>query len=148
MSIAMSKKEREKFLSEPHIAVMSIEDPGRGPLAAPVWYGFAADLGVWVITHETSRKGQLLASAGRYSLCVQDETPPLYKYVSIEGPVVETRAADRERDYRPMARRYFEQPVADRFVDVSWSEGNLVYRMQPEHWLTVDYAKDTALVGG
>jgi len=53
------------------------------------------------MTGRESRKGRLLAHAGRFSLCVQTENPP-YKYVSVEGAIIFTEAADSERDLRPL----------------------------------------------
>jgi hypothetical protein len=38
MSLAMTKPEREAFLADVHVGVISIPEPGRGPLTVPVWY--------------------------------------------------------------------------------------------------------------
>jgi hypothetical protein len=38
MSLAMTKQEREAFLADVHMGVISIPEPGRGPLTVPVWY--------------------------------------------------------------------------------------------------------------
>jgi nitroimidazol reductase NimA-like FMN-containing flavoprotein (pyridoxamine 5'-phosphate oxidase superfamily) len=138
----MTRSEREAFLAGVHVGVISIEDPGRGPLSAPVWYDYSPDRGVWLVTAKTSRKGVALERAGRFSLVVQQEEMP-YRYVSVEGPVVEVREADDEKDRRPMARRYLGVQGGDAYVDGEASEEgvNFVYRMQPERWLTVDYGK-------
>ena len=40
MSSAMTKAEREAFLADVHVAVVSIPEAGRGPLTVPVWYGY------------------------------------------------------------------------------------------------------------
>ena len=97
-----------------------------------------------VVTGKTSRKGRLLARAGRFSLCVQAEQPP-YKYVSVEGPIVSTEAADRERDVRPLAHRYLGVEMGDRYIESTRNApeyaDNVVIRMRPARWLTVDYAK-------
>jgi hypothetical protein len=37
MSLAMTPREREAFLAEVHVGVISIPEPGRGPLAVPIW---------------------------------------------------------------------------------------------------------------
>ena len=96
---------------------------------------------VRVITGRTSRKGKLLERAGRFSLCVQTETLP-YKYVSVEGPIVAVEAADLERDRRPLARRYLGTEVGDSYIESTRDVvGNVLVRMRPERWLTVDYAK-------
>ena len=37
----LSKEEREAFLAEPRIGVVSVAgDDGRPPLAVPIWYGY------------------------------------------------------------------------------------------------------------
>ena len=88
-----------------------------------------------------SRKGQLLERAGRFSLCAQTETPP-YKYVSVEGPIIAIEVADLERDRRPRARRYAGAERGDWYIESTRDiVGNVLIRMRPERWLTVDYAK-------
>jgi len=80
----MTKEEREAFLADVHVAVISVAEHGHGPLVVPIWYSYEPGGEVRIITGRTSRKGKLLERAGRFSLCVQTETLP-YKYVSVEG---------------------------------------------------------------
>jgi nitroimidazol reductase NimA-like FMN-containing flavoprotein (pyridoxamine 5'-phosphate oxidase superfamily) len=142
MSLAMTKEQREAFLADVHVGVISIAaDDGRGPLTIPIWYSYAPGGEVCVVTGRTSRKAQLLERAGRFSLCVQTEAPP-YQYVSVEGPIVAIEAADLERDRRPLAHRYLGAPLGDRYIDSTRNAvGNVLVRMRPERWLTVDYAR-------
>jgi nitroimidazol reductase NimA-like FMN-containing flavoprotein (pyridoxamine 5'-phosphate oxidase superfamily) len=142
MALTMTKEEREAFLADLHVAVISITDDGRGPLAVPIWYSYEPGGEVRIITGRTSRKGKLLERAGRFSLCVQTEALPYYKYVTVEGPIVAIEEADLERDRRPLAHRYLGAELGDRYVeDVRDVVGNVLVRMRPERWLTVDYAK-------
>jgi nitroimidazol reductase NimA-like FMN-containing flavoprotein (pyridoxamine 5'-phosphate oxidase superfamily) len=147
MSTAMTRREREAFLADVHVGVISIAEAGRGPLTAPIWYGYEPGGELWVVTGRESRKGRLLAEAGRLSLCAQTETPP-YKYASVEGPVVAIEPADRERHVRPLARRYLGVELGDRYVEATsggaGEGGEILVRMRPERWLTVDYAKQFA----
>jgi hypothetical protein len=69
-----------------------------------------------------------------------NENPP-YKYVSVEGPITSKEPMDLEGHLRPMARRYLGEEMGDRYVEKEPSEGSMVYFMEPEVWLTVDYAK-------
>jgi PPOX class probable F420-dependent enzyme len=144
MSLAMTKQEREAFLADVHVGVISIPDQGRGPLTVPIWYAYDPGGDLRVVTGRTSRKGQLLARAGRFSLCAQSETPP-YKYVSVEGPILVIEDADHDRDLRPLARRYLGAEMGDQYIERTRDEPeyaeNMVVRMRPERWLTVDYAK-------
>jgi nitroimidazol reductase NimA-like FMN-containing flavoprotein (pyridoxamine 5'-phosphate oxidase superfamily) len=141
MALTMTKEEREAFLADVHVAVISVAEDGRGPLVVPIWYSYEPGSEVRIITGRTSRKGQLLERAGRFSLCVQMETLP-YRYVSVEGPIVAVEAVDLERDGRPLARRYLGAELGDRYIeDTRDVIGNVLLRMRPERWLTVDYAK-------
>jgi nitroimidazol reductase NimA-like FMN-containing flavoprotein (pyridoxamine 5'-phosphate oxidase superfamily) len=40
VSLAMTKDEREAFLAALHVGVISLEDPGHGPLTVPIWYAY------------------------------------------------------------------------------------------------------------
>ena len=142
MSLTMTKLERETFLADLHIAIISIPEEGRGPLTVPIWYLYEPGGELRMVTAKTSRKVQLLRRAGRFSVCVQTETQP-YKYVSVEGPVVAIEPADVERDRRPLAHRYLGTERGDRYIEETRGEyvGSVLVRMLPQRWLTVDYAK-------
>jgi nitroimidazol reductase NimA-like FMN-containing flavoprotein (pyridoxamine 5'-phosphate oxidase superfamily) len=141
MSLAMTKEEREVFLADVHVGIISVAEDGHGPLAVPVWYSYEPGGEVRIVTARASRKGRLLERAGRFSLCAQTETPP-YKYVSVEGSIVAAEAADLERDRRPLARRYLGTELGDLYIESTRDVvGNVLVRMRPERWLTVDYAK-------
>jgi nitroimidazol reductase NimA-like FMN-containing flavoprotein (pyridoxamine 5'-phosphate oxidase superfamily) len=140
----MTKQERETFLADLHVGVISIPEEGRGPLTVPIWYSYEPGGELRVVTARSSRKARLLQRTGRFSLCAQTETPP-YKYVSVEGPVVAIESADLERDRRPLAHRYLGVRRGDRYIENTREEServeNVLVRMRPERWLTVDYAK-------
>jgi nitroimidazol reductase NimA-like FMN-containing flavoprotein (pyridoxamine 5'-phosphate oxidase superfamily) len=138
----MTVKEREAFLAGVHVGVISIVEPGRGPLTVPIWYAYEPGGDLRVVTDRDSRKGRLLSVGSRLSLCAQSEAPP-YRYVSVEGPVVSLEPAQPERDLRPLARRYLGQELGDQYVAATRSEtgGSCVVRIRPERWLSVDYAK-------
>jgi Pyridoxamine 5'-phosphate oxidase len=145
MSFAMSLAEREQFLAGLHVGVLSVAAPadgeeGRAPIAVPVWYDYQPGGQVSVITGRNSRKGQAIRAAGRMSLCAQDENPP-YRYVSVEGPVVIEELEPAER--LAMARRYLGTEGGERYVASNPDPDgeNVMCRMRPEHWLSVDYGK-------
>ena len=140
--LTMTTHEREKYLAEVHVGILSIPEDGRGPLTVPVWYAYEPGGELRVVTGRTSRKGRLLERAGRFSLCAQTEVPP-YKYVSIEGPIVAIEAADVERDVRPLAHRYLGSKGGDAYIASTRDEhaDNVLVRMRPERWLTADYGK-------
>ena len=148
MSLKMSKSEREAFLADVHVAVISVADEPRGPLTVPIWYSYTPGGDVCIITDRSSRKGGLLERAGRFTLCVQSEALP-YKYVSVEGPITSIQKSDVERDGRPMAHRYLGPELGDQYTEATSADraaaDSVLIRMRPEHWLTVDYAKQYAL---
>jgi PPOX class probable F420-dependent enzyme len=145
MSLIMTKQEREAFLADVHVGIISISEEDLGPLTVPIWYAYVSGGDLRIMTGRDSRKGRLLARAGRFSLCVQTESPP-YKYVSVEGPIISTEAADIERDLRPLARRYLGEKKGDRYVEETRNlpshADNVLIRMRPERWLTTDYSKE------
>ena len=147
MGTKMTVEERQSFLAETRVGIISIPEEGRGPLTVPVWYNYEPGGDVFVWTGAETRKGRLLRIAQRISLCVQDTTPPYYKYVSIEGPTT-IQPVDLERDIHPMALRYFGAENGESyFADVARSDGwknDILVRIVPERWLTVDYSKLTA----
>jgi nitroimidazol reductase NimA-like FMN-containing flavoprotein (pyridoxamine 5'-phosphate oxidase superfamily) len=141
----MTKAEREAFLADLHVGIISIAEEGRGPLTVPIWYDYEPGGDVRIITEKKSRKGQLLQRAGRFTLCVQVETVP-YKYVTVEGAITAIEPANLERDTRPMAWRYLGIEIGDQYIEATRGDreigDSVLVRMRPEHWLTVDYAKE------
>lgn len=136
----MTEDERQAFLADVHVGVLAVERADGPPLAVPVWYDYRPGGDLWVLTTADSLKGRLLQRAQRFSLCAQDETPPFYRYVSVEGPVVAIDAADQEQDSRPMAHRYLGPDIGDQYVEGSGEQG-LRFSMRPERWWSVDYSK-------
>ncbi|MEI7769761.1 MAG: TIGR03618 family F420-dependent PPOX class oxidoreductase [Chloroflexales bacterium] len=136
----MTPEAREAFLAARHVGVLSVAEPGRGPLTVPIWYGYTPGGEVWVWTDRASRKAALLQAAGRASLCVQDEAPP-YRYVSIEGPVT-TIAPATPAAIRALAHRYLGAAEGDTFLASLGPEGpgetDILIHIRPERWLTME----------
>jgi nitroimidazol reductase NimA-like FMN-containing flavoprotein (pyridoxamine 5'-phosphate oxidase superfamily) len=132
----MSAAQRDAFLSEVHVAILAIEEPGRGPLALPVWYEHvngAIEIGM----DGGSRKARLLREAERATVTVQDESPP-YRYVSVEGPVEITR---QKRDVLQTASRYLGPELGRWYADQNPpTEDTIVVRLIPEHWRAQDFS--------
>jgi hypothetical protein len=139
MPLRMSKTEREQFLREPRIGVVGIDESGRAPRVVPIWYHFDPAIGVSILSNESSRKSVLLREAGCFSLCVQDDSSLAYRHVSVQGPIIEIRPCELERDFRPLAHRYLGSERGDAFVEESGSDDRLIFTMCPEHWVTADY---------
>jgi general stress protein 26 len=137
----MSETQREEFLEGVHVGIVSLQEPGRGPLACPIWYDYKRGGELWFLTDKRTRKERLLSVSGRISVCAQIEQPP-YSYVTIEGPVVSIESADLERDVRPMARRYLGREGGDRYTEKEAApsiDDTILVKVRPERWLSADY---------
>ena len=133
----MTRSEREAFLADVHVGVLAIDEPGRGPLALPIWY-LVVDGEVVISMDGSSRKAELLRAAGRATLTAQSEEPP-YKYVSVEGPI--TIEADAV-DVVELASRYLGDELGRWYADANPPTADTVtVRLRPEHWRTFDFAK-------
>ena len=138
----MTESERQVFLSELHVGVLAIERADGPPLAVPVWYSYEIGGDVEVLTSGSSVKGRLAAAAGRASLCAQQEELP-YKYVSVEGSaeVVALGAEESGAAVVPMAVRYLGEEMGRAYAANSVGPDDVVIRLRPERWFSVDYAK-------
>lgn len=138
----MTESERQEFLAELHVGVLGIERADGPPLVVPVWYSYEPGGDVVVLTSASSIKGRLAAAAGRASLCAQQEELP-YKYVSVEGVVsIEDLDADSSRAaVEPMAIRYLGEEMGRGYAASSVGPDDILIRLRPDRWFTVDYAK-------
>ncbi|MFI6339077.1 pyridoxamine 5'-phosphate oxidase family protein [Streptomyces sp. NPDC050535] len=137
--MALTRAEREAFLAEPHIAAIAVDaGEGRAPLTVPIWYQYEPDGTVWIMTERESRKNALISAAGRYSLMV-DRLEPTIRYVSVEGPVIDTTSATREQ-LQEISARYLSADKVDGYVDSAWKEHDtyVIVRMRPERWVSSD----------
>ena len=139
MTLAMSKEEREQFLADLHVGIISIARENMGPVTVPIWYDYEPGGDLWVITGSNSIKGKQLAKTDRFSLCAQTEAPP-YKYVSVEGPFT-THPTSPDKLLQ-MSVRYLGEEMGKAYAAGSESDdSSIIVSMQPENWLTVDYSK-------
>ncbi len=133
----MTLEERDDFLRGVHVGILAIDEPGRGPLAMPIWYIYR-DGSIEIGMDGGSLKARLLRAAGRATLTVQDEAPP-YKYVCVEGPV-EIRA--ESRDTVEMASRYLGEELGEWYARTNPpTPSSVVAILRPEHWRTFDFGK-------
>ena len=137
----MTPEQREGFLAEVRVGVLTVAaESGRAPLVAPIWYEYRPGGEVTVQTAPGARKARLISEAGRFALCVQDEGVP-YRYVTVEGPVVEVRPVTEQERFA-MAARYAPRDMAAAYVEATHEEqaGNVAITMRPERWNTADFS--------
>lgn len=142
MPAPMTREERESFLAGIHVGVLSVDEPGRGPLSVPVWYRYEPGEEIVVVTRPEARKARLLSAGARVAFLVQsEEMPP--KYVTIQGRVASAEPADVARDVKPVVRKYLGAEVGDAYVDNTRPNGTneIVVRIRPERWYSRDFAR-------
>lgn len=141
----MTRREREAFLAEPRVGVLSVAgEEGRPPLAAPSFYGYEPGGEITFFTNTERRRARKVArieATGRVSLTVQHAEPP-YRHVTVEAALI---GADR----RPPAERIVA--IASRYMPEEHARGLaaaeledpestfVLFTARPERWLTADF---------
>ncbi|MDQ3251807.1 MAG: pyridoxamine 5'-phosphate oxidase family protein [Actinomycetota bacterium] len=145
----LTEKERQEFLAEPHIAVLSVAaGDDRPPHVTPVWYAYAPGGNLTFFTGtqgRKSRKAGLIEKAGVLSLSVQREEFP-YKYVTVEGTVVGSDGPPSAEQMLAIVCRYLPEDAAQEgFVEAEIGHpgaGPVLFTIRPDRWLTFDFAED------
>lgn len=143
----LTAQEREAFLAESHIAVMSLpSDDERPPLAFPTWYGYQPGGQITYYTHRTepkSRKQRLLHEGSVLSLCVQREELP-YKYVTVEGTVIDENDDPTAEERMAIISRYLPADDAQAYLDGETESGVdlMLFTIRPERWASMDFGAD------
>ncbi len=142
MQLTMTVAQREDFLAGLHVGILSVDDPGHGPLSIPVWYAYEPGGMINIVTGGQSIKAQRLRAAGRFSLCVQTESSP-YRYVSVEGPITALDQKVSIDERRALARRYLGTEGGDLYIAATGDQAadSVAFRMTPQRWRTSDYGK-------
>jgi PPOX class probable F420-dependent enzyme len=142
MTYAMSRPERERFLAEPRVGVLSVVENG-APLTVPIWYEYRPGGPVTVITGRESRKARAVQAGSALSLCAQDERWP-YRYVTVSGHATISGPASHAFQ-RAVAERYLGAEGAEQYMEWINQSGEvddqIMIEMTPSKWLSVDYSK-------
>jgi uncharacterized protein len=142
----MTTPEREAFLAEPRVAVLSVaRGDGRPPLAAPSFYAYEPGGDVTFFTgteRRRARKAALLERAGVLSLTVQRPEPP-YKYVTVECGLVRADRPPTGEQVLAIARRYMPEAHARALADSEIGDPAselVVFTVRPQRWVTADFS--------
>lgn len=145
--LRLTEQEREEFLAGKHIGVLSVaSDDGRPPLTVPVWYAYQPGGNITFFTGTQGRKARkigLLDKAGVMSFVVQREEWP-YKYVSVEGTVIEKDQPPSAEQVLAILRRYLPEDQAQAFAkrELESPNSKLVhFTIRPDRWSSIDYGK-------
>ncbi|MGE0219976.1 pyridoxamine 5'-phosphate oxidase family protein [Mycolicibacterium sp.] len=137
--MALSKEEREQFLSEPHIAALSVNaGENRGPLTLPIWYQYTPGGDLWFTTGAGSRKHTLIEAAGYVSLMVE-RLEPSVRYVAVDGPVLRIEPGTDDQLVE-MTKRYLPPEKVDGYLEFARREHgeSVSVFVEPQHWLSAD----------
>lgn len=138
----LTKAEREQFLADKHVAVLSVAaEDGRPPSSVPIWYDYTSDGLIRINTGAGSRKAKLIQQAGVVSLVVQREEPP-YQYVIVEGSVVDTVIPAPDDAREEIAVRYLGEEAGREFVRSMAGVATVLFAVRPDRWLTADFSDE------
>lgn len=143
----MSEQQREEFLADTHVGVVSVAGkPGRPPTSVPTFYAYepGGELTMFTGTQRRAPKRiEQIKEAGVVSFVVQrEEMPPAY--VTIEAELVEVGKPTPEQ-MLTIARRYMPEEHAQGYVQSELGDpGNIVVLLtfRPTRWLTSDTSLD------
>jgi nitroimidazol reductase NimA-like FMN-containing flavoprotein (pyridoxamine 5'-phosphate oxidase superfamily) len=142
----MTAQEREEFLAEPRVGVVSVASEGeRPPLTVPVWHAYepGGNLSFFTGTQGLkARKIDLIERAGVLSFSVQHGEMP-FKYVTVEGTVVGADRPPSAEQMLAVARRYLPEGAAEGFVEgeLAHPASQLVlFTVRPDRWISFDFS--------
>jgi PPOX class probable F420-dependent enzyme len=139
---SLSEAERQEFLADKHVAVLSVAAAdSRPPASVPIWYDYTPDGNIRINTGSSSRKARLIERAGTVTLVVQREEPP-YQYVVVEGTVVETTRPAPADVQESIAIRYLGEERGRAFVRSMEGVEEVLFTIRPDRWLTADFTGD------
>lgn len=139
---SLSEAERQEFLADKHVAVLSVAaTDGRPPATVPIWYDYTPGGNIRINTGSSSRKARLIERAGAVTLVVQQEELP-YKYVVVEGTVVETTRPAPADVLEAVAVRYLGEEGGRAFVRSMEGVEEVLYTIRPDRWLSADFTDD------
>ena len=134
----MAAADREAFLAEPHIGVLTIaRADGQPPLASPIWYELADGV-VTINVGRGSEKARLATAAGAASLTVQTEQLP-YRFVTVGGALSVGPADEDTR--RRIATRYLPAGTVDGYLATGDVADMVTLRLTPATWHSNDFSR-------
>lgn len=142
MPKAFTETERQQFLADKHIAVLSVAaTDGRPPASVPIWYDYTPGGNILVNTGAGRRKAKLIEQVGAVTLVVQREELP-YQYVVVEGTVIDAATPSPLPQREAIAIRYLGEEGGRAFAANMDGASSVLFTIRPDRWLTADFSGD------
>ena len=140
MPKAFNDTERDQFLAEKHIGILSVAaEDGRPPASVPIWYDYTPGGNIRINTGASRRKARLIERAGALTLVVQREELP-YQYVVVEGTVVDSTTPAPLEVREAIAIRYLGEDGGRAFVRSLGDADSVLFAIRPDRWFTADFS--------
>jgi len=137
-----TEEERQQFLADKHIAVLSVAaTDGRPPASVPIWYDYTPGGDILVNTGAGQRKARLIEQAGVVTLVVQREELP-YQYVIVEGTVIDAANPAPLPQREAIAIRYLGDEGGRAFAANMDGASSVLFTIRPDRWFTADFSGD------
>jgi PPOX class probable F420-dependent enzyme len=135
----MKKKDIEKLLRKPIVAVVAVTAPDGAPHAVPTWYEY--DNGTIVFhTGAEAFKYKCLVRDPRVTLVVDTKKPP-YKSVVVKGRATLEEKTDDKRLER-MAVAYLGKKLGKAYAKPLKGQKIIVASFKPERTISWDYGNE------
>jgi PPOX class probable F420-dependent enzyme len=136
----MKKKDIDKMLKKPNIAVVSVTAPDGAPHAVPTWYEY--DKGQIVFhTGSEAFKYKCLVRDPRVTLVVDTRKPP-YKAVVLKGRATMEEKTDDKRLER-MSYAYLGKKMGKAYAKGLKGQKVVVVSFKPERTISWDYGTES-----
>jgi PPOX class probable F420-dependent enzyme len=136
----MKKKDIEKLLKKPIVAVVAVTAPDGAPHAVPTWYEYA-DGQVVFHTGPESFKYKCLVRDPRVTLVVDTKKAP-YKTVVLKGRATLEEKIDDKRTER-MAIEYLGKKLGKAYAKSLKGNKVAVVSFKPSHTVSWDYSQES-----
>jgi PPOX class probable F420-dependent enzyme len=142
MPKAFTETERQEFLADKHVGVLSVATAdGRPPASVPIWYDYVPGGNIRINTGASRRKAKLIHRAGAVTLVVQREELP-YQYVVVEGTVVDAATPSPVDAREAIAVRYLGEKGGRQFARGMDGKDSVLFTVRPDRWFSADYSGD------
>lgn len=135
----MKKKDIEKLLKKPNVAVVAVTAPNGAPHAVPTWYEYTNGKIVFH-TGPESFKYKCLAHDPRLTLVVDNRKVP-YKAVVLKGRATMQEKIDDKRTER-MAIEYLGKKLGKEYAKSLKGGKVVVVSFKPERTISWDYGQE------